>query len=89
MKVQDVAGNGLLYKVQKLFPYHTKGTTALIELKYIKREDLNENTLEEKRKEAFFQLKKYGKAKEFANQDIVKWILIFSKDECVCNEIVD
>ena len=72
-----------------LFPYHTQGITALFELKYIKKENLNQATLEEKRKEAYLQLKKYGEAKEFANQDIVKWILIFSKDECVCNEIVD
>lgn len=72
-----------------LFPYHTQGITALFELKYIKKENLNKATLEEKRKEAYLQLNKYGEAKEFANQDIVKWILIFSKDECVCNEIVD
>lgn len=72
-----------------LFPYQVEGATALVELKYIKAKDLSTSLLEEKRQSALAELRKYETAREFQNIDIVKWILIFSKDKCLLNEKVD
>lgn len=75
--------------------YRVEGATALIELhdcvpeaKYIKVKDFTETLLQEKRQTALEELRKYESAKEFLGKDIVKWILIFSKDKCVLNETV-
>lgn len=72
-----------------LFPYQTEGATALIELKYIKKEDCNDITIKKHRDQALIQLERYKQAKEFENVGVVKWILIFSKDECVWNETIE
>lgn len=71
------------------FPYQTEGVTALFEFKYIKEKDFNEEVLKQKRDEAYMQLMKYAQTKEFQHVDIAKWILIFKKDKCVVNEIIE
>lgn len=71
------------------FPYHTEGAVALIELKYIKAKDFSEKVLKENRDKAYEQLQNYKEAKEFQDIDVVKWILIFSKDTCVWNETIE
>ena len=72
-----------------LFPKNIIAPIMLIELKYIKKEDLSEQILQDKRKEAIDQLQNYHCAKEFEGESVIKWILIFSKDKCVLNERVD
>lgn len=72
-----------------LFPYQVKGACALIELKYIKAKDFTEQVLQEKRSKALEEITKYKSAKEFQNIDLVKWIMIFSKDSCVWNEKIE
>ena len=72
-----------------LFPKDNRKPIILVELKYIKTSDFNEQLLHVKRKEAFRQLQNYRSAKEFEGKDIMQWILIFSKDKCVLNEIID
>lgn len=59
-----------------------------MELKYIKKQNLSENEIEKQRNQAYAQLQDYAQAEEFVGKDIVKWILIFSKNECVLNELV-
>lgn len=71
------------------YPYKTTGATSIIELKYLKKEDVTDQRIKEKRDEAFQQLKKYTDTKEFKGIDVVKWILIFSKDQCVWNETIE
>lgn len=87
VKSEYAVPNGFIDLV--FFPYKTDGATALIELKYIKAKDFNESILQEKRHEAYEQLKKYGQAKEFQNIACVKWILIFCKNKCVWNEQIE
>ena len=72
-----------------LFPYLVEGATTLVELKYIKGKDYSEQTVQEKRQAALEELRKYERAKEFQNIDLVKWILIFSKNTCVWNEKIE
>lgn len=72
-----------------LFPYQTEGATALIELKYIKKENYSKQAIQELREQALNQLERYHQAKEFQNIDVVKWILIFCKDQCVLNEKIN
>lgn len=59
-----------------------------MELKYIKKQNLSENEIKKQRNQAYAQLQDYAQAEEFVGKDIVKWILIFSKNECVLNELV-
>lgn len=62
--------------------------TILIELKYIKKKNFSEQELKKQRDQAYEQLQEYAQAKEFVGKDIVKWILIFNKNQCVWNETV-
>lgn len=86
MKSEFAVSEGFIDLI--LYPYQIEGTTALIELKYIKSKDYKEQYVQEKRDEAYAQLQRYQKADEFQNKDIVKWILIFSKNQCVWNETI-
>lgn len=79
-----------------LFPKNIQAPVMLLELrycapeaKYIKSSDFTEQKLQNKRNEAYNQLQNYGSAREFKGSDIIKWILIFSKDRCVLNERID
>lgn len=87
VKSEYAVPNGYIDLV--LFPYQIEGVTALIELKYIKKKDFTKELLQEKRDEAELQLQNYQQAKEFQNKDVIKWILIFCKDQCVWNETLD
>ena len=57
--------------------------TLLFELKYIKKEDVSKEIIEEKRSEAIKQLIEYSSAKEFSKKKVTAWALVFAKDECV------
>lgn len=72
-----------------LFPKNIEAPIMLLELKYIKSADYNDGKLQKKRAEAYQQLQNYGSAREFKESDVIKWILIFSKDRCVLNEKID
>lgn len=79
-----------------LFPKDEMKPIMLIELrycapeaKYIKSSEFDDIVLVSKRQEAYNQLKKYQSAKEFVEKNVIKWILIFSKDQCVLNETVE
>lgn len=71
-----------------LLPNVDNGSIVLLELKYIKKQNLTENEIKKQRNQAYAQLQDYAQAEEFVGKDIVKWILIFSKNECVLNELV-
>ena len=72
-----------------LFPRNVKAPIMFIELKYIKANEFNSLTLQKKRKEAELQLMNYSSASEFKDNDIIRWILIFSKNKCVLNEKIN
>lgn len=72
-----------------LFPRNVKAPIMFIELKYIKANEFNSLTLQKKRKEAYLQLMNYSSASEFKDNDIIRWILIFSKNKCVLNEKIN
>lgn len=72
-----------------LFPKNIQAPIMLLELKYMKSSDFTEQKLQNKRNEAYNQLQNYGSAREFKGSDIIKWILIFSKNRCVLNERID
>ena len=72
-----------------LFPKNIQAPIMLLELKYMKSSNFTEQKLQNKRNEAYNQLQNYGSAREFKGSDIIKWILIFSKNRCVLNERID
>lgn len=72
-----------------LFPKNIQAPIMLLELKYMKSSDFTEQKLQNKRNEAYNQLQNYGSTREFKGSDIIKWILIFSKNRCVLNERID
>lgn len=72
-----------------ILPNANQSATVLIELKYIKKQNNTEQEVKKQRDQAYEQLQAYAQTKEFQGKDIVKWILIFSKDKCIVNEQID
>ncbi|MDR2856134.1 MAG: PD-(D/E)XK nuclease domain-containing protein [Methanomicrobiales archaeon] len=55
----------------------------LFELKYIKKGDASEKTIQDALLKATEQVKEYGAAKEFSGKKITAWAIVFAAEKCV------
>jgi DNA/RNA-binding domain of Phe-tRNA-synthetase-like protein len=55
----------------------------LFELKYIKKGDISEKSIQDALLKATEQLKHYGFVKEFSDKKITAWAIVFAGEKCV------
>ena len=84
---EGVAGSGYAdILLQGTEPY--MDNNMVIEIKYIKKDDYNEEKLNEKRIEAIDQINKYSKDRRI-NSNLTKYIVVFTGRECKLLEEVN